>query len=129
MAIAFLIGRVIFGLYWLHSAYGHLVKTGNLVGYASSKGVKAPKLAIIGSGLLLLGGGLSMLLGVWPTVGVALLVVFLLGVSFKMHSYWATQDPMQRAGEKIDFWKNMALLAALLMLLAIPQPWEYSLAL
>ena len=76
------------------------------------------------TGLLALAGGLSILLGVWTTWGVALLVLFLLGVSFKMHAFWSVQDPMARMNDRISFWKNMALAAAMLMLLAIPVPWE-----
>lgn len=127
MAIAFLIGRIVFGAYWLHAAYGHLVHPGGMVGYAQSKGVKSPKLAIVGTGLLALLGGLSILLGAWPVVGVALLVIFLVGVSFKMHAFWSATDPMAKMGDSINFWKNMALVGALLMFLAIPQPWLYSL--
>jgi putative oxidoreductase len=37
-------------------------------------------------------GGLSMLLGVYPVVGIILLIIFLLGVSFKMHAYWKVDD-------------------------------------
>lgn len=127
MAIAFLIGRILFGGYFLLNAYNHLVKGGHMVGYAQSKGVPAPKLAIFVSGLLLLIGGLSILLGVYPVIGVIALAVFLIPVSFKMHAYWKITDPMGRMGEQIQFRKNIALLGAALMLLAIATPWMYSL--
>ena len=67
-----------------------------------------------------------MLLGTAPKIGVIALVVFLLGVSFKMHAYWKVQDPSMRMMQKINFDKNMALLGALLMLLMISTPWLYS---
>jgi len=75
------------------AAYGHLSKPSNMVGYAASKGVGSPKAAIVGTGILMLLGGLSLLLGAWPVVGVILLVIFLLGASFKMHAYWKETDP------------------------------------
>lgn len=127
MAIAFLIGRILFGGYFLMNAYNHLVKTSNLVGYAQSKGVPSPKSAVIGSGILLLIGGLSIILGVYPVIGVISLVVFLLLVSFKMHAFWNIQDPMARMGEEVNFGKNVALIGAALMLLMIAVPWVYSL--
>jgi uncharacterized membrane protein YphA (DoxX/SURF4 family) len=126
MAIAFLIGRIIFGGYFLLNAYNHLVNSGHMVGYAQSKGVPAPKLAILGSGILLLIGGVSMVLGLYPLIGVIALVVFLIPVSFKMHDYWKIQDPMVRMSERISFQKNMALLGAALMMLAISTPWIWS---
>jgi uncharacterized membrane protein YphA (DoxX/SURF4 family) len=98
-----------------------------LSGYAASKRVPAPKLATVVSGVLLLIGGLSILLGVYPVVGVAALVVFFVPVTFWMHDFWAVQDPMQRTIQMVNFAKNLALLGAALMLLAIPQPWPLGL--
>jgi hypothetical protein len=53
-----------------------------------------------------------MLLGVYPVVGIAMLIVFLLGVSVR---------------NIINFTKNMALTGALLMFLLLPRPWPMSL--
>ncbi len=103
------------------------MKGSHLVGYAQSKGVPSPKLAIFVSGLLLLIGGVSMVLGLYPVIGVIALVVFLIPVSFKMHAYWKIQDPMGRMSEQVAFRKNMGLLGAALMMLAIATPWMYSL--
>jgi putative oxidoreductase len=86
-----------------------------------------PKLAVAGTGVLLLLGGTSVLLGVYPTVGTILLIVFLLGVSCQMHGFWMVNDPQMKQTEMVNFLKNMALVGTLLMLLAIPQPWPISL--
>lgn len=126
MDIAFFIGRVIVGVYFLMNAYSHLVKGSHMVGYAGSKGVPNPKLAIFGSGLLLLVGGLSLLFGVWTFWGIIALIVFMVPVTFMMHSYWREADPASRMNEKITFMKNMAIVGFLLMSLAIPEPWIYS---
>ena len=45
-------------------------------------------------------GGLSILSGVLPYVGLAMLAVFLVGVTPKMHDYWNHKDPMQRMGDR-----------------------------
>ncbi|HTK33588.1 MAG TPA: DoxX family protein [Candidatus Paceibacterota bacterium] len=127
MALVFLIARIVLGLYWLETAYNHLVKSAGLIGYAQMKGVKSPKVAIIGSGILALLGGLSIILGIRPHYGILLLVIFLLGVSFKMHAYWKAEDPMQKMNERINFTKNIALAAAILALVAVAQPWVYGL--
>ena len=44
-SIAFLIGRVIIGLYWLQVAYGHVFKGAGMVGYIQSKGIKSAVLS------------------------------------------------------------------------------------
>ena len=66
--------------------------------------------------------------GVCPTVGIILLIVFMLGTTYRMHNFWAVSDPQMKQADMINFLKNMALMGALLMLLAIPQPWPFSLA-
>ncbi|HEU0080520.1 MAG TPA: DoxX family membrane protein [Candidatus Paceibacterota bacterium] len=126
MAIAFLIGRVVVGVYFLVNAYNHIVKGAHMVGYAASKGLPSPKAAIVGSGLLLLLGGLSVLFGVYTFWGIVLLLVFMVPVTFMMHDYWKAADPMQKMNERIAFQKNLAIIGFLLMLLALPVPWLYS---
>jgi uncharacterized membrane protein YphA (DoxX/SURF4 family) len=128
MQYAFLLGRIIFSLFFLQSAFNHFKNADAMAGYAAAKKVPAPKLAIIGSGVLLLIGGVSTLLGIYPCIGIAALVLFLLPVSFTMHNYWAAADPMQKMNDRVNFWKNMTLIGALLMFLAIPQPWPLSVA-
>jgi putative oxidoreductase len=127
MTIAFLIGRIIFASYWLMAGFNHFAKLEHMSGYAKAKGTPTPKLAVGGSGLVLLLGGLSMLLGVYPTIGIILLIVFLLGVSFPMHDFWNATDAQVKQADLVNFMKNMALVGTLLMLLLIPHPWPMSL--
>jgi putative oxidoreductase len=125
--IAFLIGRVIVGGFFLMNSFNHFAQLNMMTGYAKSKGIPAPALAVGGSGVLLLVGGLSLLLGYHPTIGVGLLVIFLLGASFGIHNFWTIQDQQAKQGEMINFLKNMAILGLLLMTLGITQPWLMSL--
>ena len=127
MAVLFLIGRIIVGIFYLFNALNHFMQLNMLSGYAQSKGVPAPKVAVLGSGLLLLIGGLSFLLGYRPVIGVAAVVLFFLGVTPKMHNFWAIEDPQMKMVEMVNFMKNMALLGSALMFLLIPTPWPFSL--
>ena len=127
MKYLFLLGRILYGGFFLLNSYNHFTRASAMAPYAASKGVPAPKAAILGSGVLLLLGGLSMLLGVEPRLGVLCLVLFLLPVSLTMHNYWADKDPQARQMNEIQFRKNMGLLGAAFMLLAIPEPWWLSL--
>ena len=124
--IAFMVGRIIFGLYWLRAAFHHFKGLDSIAEYAKAKGAPAPKLAVAGSGVVLLLGGLSMILGAYPTVGIVLLVLFLVVASFKFNNYWRVDDAQMKQADQMNFMKNMALVGALLMLLALPQPWPLS---
>ena len=126
--IAFLIGRIIAGGFFLMNGLNHFTKLNMMTGYAKSKGTPAPALAVGVTGVLLLLGGASLLLGFHPTIGAGLLVIFILGVTFGIHNFWTIQDPMAKIGEMTHFLKNMALLGLLLMTLLIPRPWPMSLA-
>ncbi len=128
MHILFLIGRIIFGGFFLLQAVnGHFKNLSGMAGYAGSKGVPFPKLAVLGSGMLIFFGGLGIILGIMPQLSLGLIVLFLLPVTFTMHNFWKIEDPMQKGIQKIMFQKNLTLAGAALIMLAIPVPWLYSL--
>jgi putative oxidoreductase len=126
MTAAFLIGRIIVGLYFISSGMRHFTHLKMMAGYAGSKGVPVPQIGVPASGLLILLGGVSILLGAWPTYGAIAILVFLLPTTFMMHNFWAVQDPMQKMNDMINFTKNWALIGYTLMILAVPRPWPYS---
>jgi putative oxidoreductase len=125
--VAFLIGRILIGGFFLIAGFNHFARFSMMAGYAKMKGTPAPTLAVGGSGVLLLLGGASLLLGFHPSVGVLLLVIFLLPTSFMIHNFWAVQDPQAKMSEMAQFQKNIAILGLLLMTLLIPRPWPMSL--
>lgn len=127
IAVLLLIGRILYGGFFLISGVNHFAKMNSYKQYAAMKGVPAPSVAVGGSGLLILLGGLSVLLGFWPYIGLLLIVIFLLGTTPKMHDFWSVSDPMTKMGEQVNFMKNVALLGAALAMAAIPQPWPMSL--
>jgi uncharacterized membrane protein YphA (DoxX/SURF4 family) len=125
MNAIFLLGRLIFGGYLIFSGVHHFVDLAELTQFAAGKGVPMAEAAVIVAGLLLLLGGLSIVLGWRPDVGIAATVLFLLGVSFPMHNFWA-ETGAARTNDFVNFTKNMALVGGALMFVAIPQPWPYS---
>jgi putative oxidoreductase len=125
--IAFLVGRILIGVFFLMAGVNHFARLNMMAAYAKMKGAPAAPVAVGGSGVLLLLGGASMLLGFHPSIGVLLLVIFLLPTAFMMHNFWAVQDPVAKMGEMAQFQKNIAIVGLLLMTLLIPRPWLWSL--
>lgn len=119
------VGRLLFGAYWVYSGVMHFMGLDALTGYAQSKGVPSPKLAVAVSGVMLILAGLAILFGAYIEWAVLLLVVFLVPVTFVMHNFWKATDPNTRMMDQAMFFKNLALLGASLLLLAIPQPWTW----
>ena len=100
MHIIAIVGQIIFGLYWIMNAINHFRNLSAMSGYAASKHVPFPKVAVAGSGVLLLIGGLGIITGVYI--------------------FWAITDPQQKMTNQINFMKNMALLGALFILWSLP---------
>ena len=126
MDILFLIGRLIFGGYFIMNAWNHFKNLEGLTGYAQMKGVPSPRSAVFVSGVLLLLGGLGVIFGIAPEASLALLIIFLVPITFMMHAFWKVTDPNARMMEQVQFMKNVALIGALLMLYAIDVPWVYN---
>lgn len=119
---AMLAGRAIFGGYFIYSGINHFVNRDMMTVYAKSKGVLWPKLAVLGTGAMLVAGGLSVLTGVKPKVGASLLTTFLTGVTPMMHDYWNATDPMHRMNEAVNFTKNLALIGGAAFAAAATRP-------
>ena len=126
MDILFLIGRLIFGVYFLQNAWNHFKHLDGLAKYAEAKGVPSARAAVFISGVLLMLGGLGVVFGIAPEASLALLIVFLVPVTFKMHAFWKETDPNAKMQELLHFYKNLALIGALLMMYAISVPWVYN---
>jgi uncharacterized membrane protein YphA (DoxX/SURF4 family) len=126
MKAPFLIGRMLFGGFFLYNGINHLRSAKEMASYAGAKGVPEPELAVKLSAIPLLIGGASLLLGVKPKIGALAIVGFLAGVSPVMHDFWRIEDPAQRTQNMIDFMKNIALAGGALALMGVEEPWEAS---
>jgi putative oxidoreductase len=123
MKAAFLIGRVVFGGFFLYNGIHHLKQRKQMGQYADSKNVPMAEAVVVATGVTLIAGGTSILLGIKPKLGTAAIAGFLAGVSPVMHNFWNIQDPQQRMNEMINFSKNMALLCSAVELMGVNEPW------
>jgi putative oxidoreductase len=115
MKAPFLLGRMLFGGFFLYNGINHLRQAKSMGSYAEAKGVPAGELAVKLSAIPLIAGGASLLLGVKPKVGTMAILGF-----------WSQEDPTQRQNEMINFAKNMALAGGALALMGVDEPWEAS---
>lgn len=118
MDVVVLIGRVMFVILFLSSALGHFTQTEAMAGYARSKGVPMPEAGVLGSGVLMLLGSISILFGIWADLGALLLLIALVPTMIMMHSFWKETDAEATRAETVQFNKDLALAGASLMLFA-----------
>jgi len=119
MRVLYLVGRVFFALIFIVAAPRHFTAEG--IGHAAELGVPFAALAVPVSGLMALGGGLSVASGYRAQWGAWLLIAFLVPVTLMMHGFWRLHDPHAIHIQQAMFMKNVALVgAALLMALTGP---------
>ncbi len=116
MDLVLLLGRILFSLLFILSGINHFAQLDGMSQYAASAKVPAPKLAVLVTGIMLLLGGLSVLLGYQVRVGALLLFLFLVPAAFIMHRFWGLSDPMMKATQMAHFLKNLALAGASLLI-------------
>ena len=126
MKVPFLLGRLIYGGYFLYAGINHFRNPRKLAAYTVSRHVPFPGMAVTVSGAMLTLGGLSVLLGLKPKYGILAIAGFLAAVSPVMHRFWGSLSAEEREGAMVHFAKNMALLGAGLGMLGTEEPWPVS---
>jgi putative oxidoreductase len=126
MKTTFLMGRILFGGFFLYNGVHHLLQRKNMAAYTATKGVPSPELAVTATAVPLIAGGTSLLLGLKPKWGALAIIGFLAGVSPIMHDFWRNEDPNERMNNMTAFMKNLALAGGALALLGVEEPWEAS---
>jgi uncharacterized membrane protein YphA (DoxX/SURF4 family) len=119
MSTVFLIARIVFAIMFVMSGINHITKADHMVGYAQFKGVPSPKLAVIGSGVVMGLGGLSLILGVYADLGAIVLAAILLLIAVKMHNIWTLEDAQAKQADMIGFLKNVSMAGGALFMFAL----------
>ena len=109
-----LLGRVLFAAIFLTAAPGHFSR--QMVGYAAQQGLPFADVLVPLSGVVVLAGGLSVLLGYRTRVGAALLALFLIPATVLFHNFWAVADPMMAQMQQAMFLKNLSMLGGALLI-------------
>ena len=126
----FLLGRVLFAAIFILSGIGHLTRLSGMAQYAAAFDVPRPYISVVITGLMILFGGLSVLLGFKVRAGALVLVLFLIPTAIYMHPFWGVADQMQAATQQAHFLKNLSLAGAALMIYAFstvyPRAWVWA---
>lgn len=117
METLYLIGQIVLGAYFILAGIMHFVNAKMMTGYAASKKIPMAGSMVLTSGVLLIAGGLGILTQFLLVEAYAILIGFLVLAAFTVHNFWAAKDAGTKMGDMINFQKNLALAAALLMLL------------
>lgn len=118
-------GRILFSAIFLVGGVEHLVRYDAMVEYATANGVGGAWLLVPLTGMMIILGGLSVLLGYATRMGAWLLFLFLVPTAVLMHRFWGLDNPALASVQMAHFMKNMALAGASLLLTRFGSgPWS-----
>lgn len=124
-----LLGRVLFGGFFVMGGVMHFMKLKDMTEYARMKGAPTPQMSTIITGMVIMLAGLGVVFGVYQAWSLLAIAAFLVVITPIMHAFWKVSDPNMRMVEMQMFLKNVALLGAALALYAFASNWPLTLGL
>lgn len=107
------LARVLFGSIFMMSGWPKLFNVSGVAAGYVSRGI--PEVLAYMGPYVEFFGGLALILGFATRYTSILLFIFMLIATFSSHRYWAV-DAAQYAAQKNNFWKNLAMMAAPILL-------------
>jgi len=117
-AIVLLVGRIVFSIQFLAGGFAHFKLGDQMAGYAKAMGAPAASLGGWPAGIWLSAAGLSVLLGVWPDLGVLMIALWGIATAWFIHLPRRYQDEQQRQTQQVIFLRNLAFVGASIALFA-----------
>jgi putative oxidoreductase len=119
-----LAGRVLIALLFVPEGVRKLIDFGGTVGYITHANVPLPEVAAVIAIIVELGLALLLLAG-WQTRWVALaMAIYVIVITPIFHPYW-NAAPAQLFSQKVNFFKNLAIIGGLLQVVAFgPGGWS-----
>jgi putative oxidoreductase len=116
MDVVFLIGRILFGVLFVSSGFGHFAAAEAMQGVARQQGAPAPAVTVPLTGAVIIAAGLGVIVGVWPDLAALLIAGFTVLTATIIHGFWKAPDAQTRQMEQVQFFKDLGLAGAALMI-------------
>ncbi|WP_231506038.1 DoxX family protein [Planktothrix serta] len=105
-----LIGRTFLATIFIHAAVNKIFDFANTQTLMAEKGLPFAAVLLVGTIIVQILGGLSLVVGYQTRWGAWLLILFLIPTTLVFHNFWDAPS------EKIDFFKNLSIMGGLLMI-------------
>lgn len=116
MTALVVLGRILYSFIFILSGIDQLVRFPMYLEYASTNSVPIPTLAVLGTGLMIVAGGLMVMLGWRARFGAFLLAIFLIPTAFFIHRFWGLEGSATAQNQLSHFLKNMSMAGAALLI-------------
>jgi putative oxidoreductase len=115
--VVFAVGRVALVALFIKSGAEKLIDPSGLTGMLAAKAFPMPKLFAYAAGIAEVSLGILVAVGWQARIAAFGLIAFTIVATLLAHGYWDMTGSARRANEAA-FWKNLAIIGGLMMLIA-----------
>lgn len=115
--LVFAVGRVALVALFIMSGFDKLMNPSGLAGMLAGKGFPMATALAYAAGLVEVVGGVLVAIGWQTRLAAFALAAFTVIASLIAHQYWTMTGPARYANY-LQFWKNVAMIGGLMMLMA-----------
>lgn len=112
------LGRILLASMFISGGASSFQNPDSRVPKVEDAGIPDARRATILNATIMMVAGMLLAVGILPKLAATALVGTLVPTTFVGHPFWKEQDPAGRAGQRVHFFKNLALLGGLLLVLA-----------
>lgn len=116
-----LAARILFVMVFLSSGlFGHLGPGRSmLTQFAAARKIPSPGFLVPFSGLWIVVGSLSVVLGIYGDVGALMIALFVIATALLMDPFWKESDEQAKMQEQVQFSKDLGLAGGALALFIV----------
>jgi putative oxidoreductase len=114
-----LVGRLLMGLYFILPGIGKVADFAGTSAYMASHDVPMIPFLLVLTIIIQLAAGTAIVVGFRGKWAALLLALLTIAISVYMHNFWAVTIEADKAHETQNFFKNMGIVAGLLMVSAL----------
>jgi putative oxidoreductase len=114
-----LTGRILIGLYFIIPAIGKIADFEGTSEYMGAHDVPMIPVLLVITIVIQISAGLALIVGFKAKLAAFLLAGLTLVISLYMHNFWAYEAGLEKAHEVQNFFKNMGIMAGLLIVAGI----------
>ena len=121
MDVLALVARILFVMIFLSSGLmGHLGPGRQmLTQFTAARKIPSPAFVVPFSGVWIVVGSVSVLLGIYGDVGSLMIALFVVSTALFMHPYWKESDEQSKMQEQVQFSKDLGLAGGALALFVV----------
>jgi uncharacterized membrane protein YphA (DoxX/SURF4 family) len=110
-----LAGRIVFAFFFAFAGYRHISGGQQMAEYARGVGFPVPAVASWPTGVWLIAAAVSVGAGIWPDIGVLMLIAFLAPAALWFHAFWKSPEDQVQTQTQF-FWRNATFIGACIAL-------------